>query len=328
MGESESKFKLKRSTSVKDLMDGNVEFIPTSDLCIEAAGQIMQFDFIEGEEKVEKTIIRPGVYTILATQMGLKLEPTELSLGNILETIVNTTRIKGEANTFFSRLHVYEKRNKPKKRSILLYSAPGMSKTTSIKKTIMDLMKEDPGVVALVWPTSEVKPESVQKLLSFAAEYDPTCTKLILVAEDIGGAEVEGNYSPRGVDSGLLNLLDGVQDTFKIPTFIMATTNYPQNLLSALANRPGRFDELIEMEGPSTEERLKLVEFMAQRSLTEDEIKSLSVTDAKHLSIAHLSEIVDRSELHDKSISQTTKEILAHMEKFNNGFEKKGSFGI
>src|SRR5690606_31658097 len=156
-----------------------------------------------------------------------------------------------EARTFFSRLHVYEKLNRPKKRSVLLYSAPGMGKTSAIEKFCHDAINEDAGTVVLVWPTSEIEPDSVARFLSQSSEYNDKCTRLILIIEDIGGGEREGSHSRSGVTSGLLNLLDGVGLTFRLPTFIIATTNHPENLLSSLANRPGRFDLMAELQAPS-----------------------------------------------------------------------------
>jgi SpoVK/Ycf46/Vps4 family AAA+-type ATPase len=125
------------------------------------------------------------------------------------------------------------------------------------------------------------------------------------------------------VKAVLLDLLDGLRTVFKLPTFMIATTNYPQNLLSALADRPGRFDMMLELDPPSYEERVKLVEFIAKRSLLDEEKEALNSKDIKDFSVAHLKEIVIRSLLHEKSIQTVIKELIAHKKKFHDGFEKK-----
>jgi ATP-dependent 26S proteasome regulatory subunit len=167
-----------------------------------------------------------------------------------------------------------------------------------------------------------IKADWISKFLSFSADYIG-CTRVILVAEDIGGTEEEGSHRPREVDSGMLNLLDGNNVVFKLPTFIIATTNYPQNLLSALADRPGRFDQLIRLPTPNKQERVELVKFIAKRELTEEESTALQSDSAESLSIAHLKEIIVRSLLHDKTFMEVISDMKTHKEQFEGGFEKK-----
>jgi ATP-dependent 26S proteasome regulatory subunit len=150
---------------------------------------------------------------------------------------------------------------------------------------------------------------------------------MILIIEDIGGGEREQG-SRSSVDSGLLNLLDGMSVSFKLPTFIMATTNYPEHLLEALADRPGRFDLMIELTPPNAEERVQLLEFLSKKSLTDDEKKAISSKDADNFSIAHLEEIIVRSMLHKKSIATVIKELVEHTRRFNKEFQKPKNLGI
>lgn len=327
MSESKDKFTLKKITTFEEIRASGAIELPTSDLCLTDDKGIYQFEYQEAEEVVKKIDVNPGVYTIVRTAYGVDLQATQLNLANLLEKINNTAQIINQVYTFFNKLAVYEELGIAKKRSVLLYSDPGFGKTSAINKTIDKLMKEDPGTVALIWPTSEINAEMVGKLLSFAADYKG-CTRMVLVAEDIGGNEEEGSYRPREVNSSLLNLLDGVNVVFRIPTFIIATTNYPQNLLSALADRPGRFDELVRLPNLSMEERIDLASFIAKRELTEEERDALALEAASRLSIAHIKELVVRSRLHDKTFSQIVKEMNEHTEQFKGGFEKKSKLGL
>jgi ATP-dependent 26S proteasome regulatory subunit len=203
-----------------------------------------------------------------------------------------------------------------------------MGKTSAIEKFCADAIAEDAGTVVLIWPTSDIEADSLVRFLTARSEYAADCTRLILIIEDIGGGERDGDGGRSGVDSGLLNLLDGIGVTFKLPTFIVATTNHPENLLESLADRPGRFDLMLELNPPTKEERTELLKFISRRDLTADEIEAIQHKGTDNFSIAHLEEIPVRAELHDKTYVQVIKELVAHSERFKKNFEKKASLGL
>jgi AAA+ superfamily predicted ATPase len=327
MSEKRGKFTPINVVKFSELLDGKIE-LPESDLCFQNNEGIVQFKYEDNGEEAPKYEIKPGAYSLVATNQGVKLNKIDLRVRELLTSATNTTLITNEAKTFFSKLHVYEKLRRAKKRSILLYSDPGMGKSSSIIQFSSDAMKEEPGTVVINWPTSEVESGDVSRFLSSQSEYTPECTRLILIIEDIGGNEREGYSGPRGIDSSMLNLLDGVDVTFRLPTFILATTNYPQNLLSALADRPGRFDLMLELKAPKLDEKIKLMEFIAQRELDSEEKMALNMKGAEQFSIAHLEEVIVRSLLHDKTIPQVIKELVEHKKRFSNAFEEKGSVGF
>lgn len=112
---------------------------------------------------------------------------------------------------------------------------------------------------------------------------------------------------------------------FKLPTFIIATTNHPENLLSSLADRPGRFDLMMKLTAPSIDERISLMEFICGRSLSEEEKSALNKKGTEEFSIAHLEEIAVRAELHDKTHAQVIDELIKHKELFSRDFEDRES---
>lgn len=325
---TKSKFKLKKVTSATELLNNPGTEMPESDLLLSKGDNFFQFDYVS-DEVVKKAEVGPGIFTFGKGLAGLYLIPTEITLPPMLESIDNTAVIKNELKAFRSKYSVYEDLNLQKKRSILYYSAPGYGKTAAIQRTCLDTVKEDPNTLVLIWPTGQIDASAISSFLCFGVEYK-NVSNLILIIEDIGGQahSHEGHGGPRHVDPDLLNLLEGIGNPFKIPTFIMATTNYPQNLLSALANRPGRFDQLIELSPPSNEERIALMEFIAKHPLNEEQRKALTQRGVERFSIAHLKEIVIRSRLHDKSYAEVVAEMIAHEEKFNNGFDKRGKVGL
>lgn len=318
----EGKFTLKQKTSFKDMASGQVTELVESDLCFQDGDFVYQYKY-ERPEDDRMYEIEPGSFVLTETSAGLQLKKLEFKERHLLETITNTARIMAEAKKFFSRLHVYEKLQRPKKRGILLYSNPGMGKTSSIEKVCSNLMKEDAGTVVVVWPTSEIEADKIVKLLSTNAKYNEKTTRMVLIIEDIGGGEREMHHSRGGVDSGLLNLLDGVGVIFRLPTLIIATTNHPESLLASLADRPGRFDLMMKLQPPSHEEKVNLMKFISHRDLTEDEKVCLGQKGTEQFSVAHLEEIAVRAELDDKTYMEVVKEIINHKELFKRDFEER-----
>jgi SpoVK/Ycf46/Vps4 family AAA+-type ATPase len=123
-------------------------------------------------------------------------------------------------------------------------------------------------------------------------------------------------------------MLDGVGNVFKLPTFIVATTNHPEQLMASLSDRPGRFDRFIELLPPSPEERVRLFEFVAKRSATEEEATAIKDKKANGLSAAHITEIVIRHRLTDKSIYVIVKEMLEHSLNVKNNFSINTDIGF
>lgn len=324
------KFKLTKRTRIEDLIANPEMTLPESDLCIQEGGDILQFEYDRGEEQ-KKIQIKPGVYNLTKTAFGIDTVKANFTTKELLTSVQNTSRILKEAHTFFQRLHVYEELNQLKKRGIMLYSAPGCGKTSAISRVVEELIAQDSNTVVINWPTSELHASDVERFLGNYAEFAPECSRLIFIIEDIGGGENESRGRRNEVDSSLLNLLDGVNNVFKIPTLIVATTNYPENLLSALADRPGRFDLMMKLQPPSFEERVALVEFVSKKPLTEDEKKALDEKQTKgveRFSIAHLKEIVIRSRLHDKSLAEVINELVTHSNEYERDFREKKGKGL
>jgi SpoVK/Ycf46/Vps4 family AAA+-type ATPase len=315
------KFKLLKKTTLKDV--DSKEELPESDLCFQDGGVIYQFKHEEEKDEEKAIKIEPGIFSLVEGNGGIYLEKIEFKQRELLASVNNTAKITSEANKFFSRLHVYDKLKRLKKRGVLLYSQPGLGKTSAIENVCLDLVKEDSGTVVLVWPTSKIDADQIIKLLTIQSEYTKECNRLILIIEDIGGGESHRHRSQSGVDSGLLNLLDGVGLVFKLPTFIIATTNHPESLLESLADRPGRFDLMLKLNPPSLQERIELMSFICKRELLQEEKDALSLKGVEEFSIAHLEEVAVRSELDDKTHAQVIKEIIDHKKLFQKDFEEK-----
>jgi hypothetical protein len=324
------KFKITNKTLLKDIYDGKVEFVNESDLAIQDDGMLLQFEYIKDETQ-KNIVIKPGYYNLEKTMMGIDLTAMEFVDRELLTSVTNTAIITREADVFFKSLHIYDELKQPKKRGVILFGVPGCGKSVSIIQAAKDLKAQDPGTVVINWPTSELDASGVFKFFTSFSEYDPACTKMILIVEDIGGGSHEGYSRRDAVDSSMLNLLDGINNVFKIPTVILATTNHPENLMASLADRPGRFDIMLEIGPPKYDERVALAEFIAKRSLTDEEKASLDGNINKgveEFSIAHLQEIIMRSRLHNKTVDTVVKELIEHKKRFKVDFTKVKKTGF
>jgi Cdc6-like AAA superfamily ATPase len=321
-------FKVKKITKISDLkLDSS---IPESDLTIQDDGHIYQFEHVEEGKKKKKIVLKPGINNLVPGPAGLEFSVIELGEYNLLESIDNTSKILSEANKFFSKVNtVYKQLNRQPKRSILLVSPPGVGKTSAINRVCKKFLSEDPGTAVVIWDTSAIRASNVNSLFQNSLAFHKKVTRLIFVIEDIGGGTVEDSYGPRGVDSSLLNLLDGVGNPFKDkPVFIIATTNNPEQSVAALIDRPGRFDKVIELATPNEKEAQELLAFIAKRELSEEEKQAAIKASKSKFSIAHLQEIVVRSLIDDCTFAEVVEQMIKHKDRVKNAFHDKNSMGL
>lgn len=327
----QGKFVVRRITELSEFREGME--IPESDLLLKNEEKVVQFEYIAPtKDKNPKYVAEPGIYNIGFKGQRLALVPLELRQRRLLTSYDNTQQIMGEAVNFFENVPLLQEMQKDNeimgsdiKRAILLYSPPGYGKTSAITQSMQNLVKEDPKTIAINWPTSEIRSSDVNRFMSKIDYKD--CSRLVFVIEDIGGGEKEDYHgSERAIDSSLLNLLDGVDSVFSIPTFIIATTNHPGSLLDALADRPGRFDEYIELDPPSFEQRVELIEFIGKRKISDEEKAALK--KAEDFSPAHLAEVVKRSILKKKTFAEVIEDMTEHKGKVSKRFESRKAKGV
>ncbi len=323
-------FKLKSVISLQDFKENPDKILNTSNLALQNKDEVYQFELIQDDE-VEKYEVKPGIWNLVSTNSGLITEKFELNTKELLINVLHTEKILTESKTFFRKLKELENNKSlkvkiPRKRGILLSSKAGIGKSSTIVKVSTDFLAEEPGTIILNWNTSTIRASDVLDFFSGRIKYSENATRLVLIMEDIGGAETDGHSSPKSVDGSTLNLLDGVGVNFTLPTLILATTNYPQNVQETLINRPGRIDIHIELAPPNAIERVELIKFFKGEDLTLDEIHAAE--EAKDFTTAQLSEVVVRSFLHDKSFRDVVKEIKLHSKKIEKGFNKVSSAGF
>ena len=272
----------------------------------DATGTIHMVDMqlSQEEEANESYCITPGVWRV-TPKAGL--QPLELPEETYFETDTYRTLTK-KFDAFMSKLDsVYGKYGLTKKRSFLLGSAPGVGKTSLIRQFNRKIRSMD-GVCILHIDSEGVSWETIISMFIKSKAEDAKF--VVLVIEDIGGAGL--HESRADVSSTLLNFLDGNSDCFKIPTLVIATTNFLNEVGGQLTNRPGRFDLVLTVEPPKDSEIKFLLESFLKRDITEAEAKAVL---GHKFTPAYAREALLRSELDDITIQESVKQVLAQRDK-------------
>jgi AAA+ superfamily predicted ATPase len=282
-------------------------------------GHFVQLEYVEDKEEIKPFIVKPGVWAIKETMFGLTLETTSFIKDKILEDFVYTKNIEKCINAFFNKLDVYREHGiEVPKRGMLLYGPPGTGKSTVINKVCTEYAKDGKTAV-VVWPTDKLEAHQVRGFIK-TFEYEGV-DKVILVMEDIGGVEIDQVRMKS--TSSLLALLDNQEKVFRIPVFILATTNFPEVFLGNLTNRPGRFDDKIELKNPPAEARKQLFKFFLRRSASEETLEMIKDKRFAEFSPAHIKEVVLRSAIYDMSLEDSMNSVAKEIEIFKKNFDTK-----
>jgi SpoVK/Ycf46/Vps4 family AAA+-type ATPase len=279
-------------------------------------GNFCQFEFIEEDEEVIGEIAKPGIFSIRKTMAGLTLEKTEFTADDVLKDFVSTKDVTEKIDKFFDAIPKYEKYGIFPKRGGLLFGPAGTGKTTIIAETCRKYAADGKTFV-LLWHTDKIEAGDVKDFIKHL-QYEGV-DKMILVAEDIGGVEID--QARIRSESALLSLLDNQEKTFKIPVYIAATTNYPENFMGNLTNRPNRFDDKIRVGYPKGSARRELLKFYDKENLVDE--TALDLIGSKkcdEFSPAHLREAIIRSAIHGLTPAETIRAMIKEIEEFNKAF--------
>jgi ATP-dependent Clp protease adapter protein ClpS len=171
------------------------------------------------------------------------------------------------------------------RKGILLYGPPGTGKTHTIRYLASNL----PGHTTLIITAAQV--ELLAHYMSLARLLQPAMVVIEdvdLIArdrEDMGPCE-------ESMLNRLLNEMDGLKQDADI-LFIL-TTNRPEQLESALASRPGRIDQAIEVPVPDDIGREKLVQLYGKGLPIGDAVIGEAARRTKGVSAAFIKELMRR----------------------------------
>jgi hypothetical protein len=173
------------------------------------------------------------------------------------------------------------------KRGILLYGPPGTGKTHTIRYLAGNL----PGTTTLLITAEQMG--LLPHYMSLARLLQPS----MVVIEDVDLIGRSREHMRSACDETLLNALlnemDGLKENSDI--LFVLTTNRPQDLEAALANRPGRIDQAIEVPVPDAPSREKLVRLYARGMTLGDRLVAQAVKRTEGVSAAFIKELMRRT---------------------------------
>lgn len=319
-------FTIKSKKVLSEMNEGDI--ISESDYAtLTPDGTFVQLTYVTDEKEFKKAKypVKSGLFIIRNSMKGCYLEETEMNNDSILEDFVHCKGINEKIDTFFNKAHLYKELGfDVAKRCLLFYGPPGSGKSTSINKAVRTY-KQDGKTLVLIWNTDVIEAHDVKNFIS-TFEYKDV-ERVLLIAEDIGGTEVSGGIMRS--DSSLLSLLDNQEKAFTLPTMLICTTNYPENLMGNLTNRPGRIDDKIAVSYPPADARIALFRFFGEKWLKDEDIKLIGNKKYEQLTPAHLKEIIVRVVLFDKTAQEAIDEVSKQIKVFDKGFnDKNNSLGL
>lgn len=200
---------------------------------------------------------------------------------------------------FWESKEQYEMFGQVYKRGLLLHGEPGCGKTGMLNLLFEQLLRKGGLVFVVGDPYLTIK--AVERLRMVEPNRN-----LILLYEDID------SLFERYGESHLLSMLDG---ELQFPGVLhLATTNYLWKIPARLKNRPSRFDEVIEIFPPNTDERSLFIRHLMQP--VEDKSKVLEmIRDTENFSLAHIKELIISVYLLEQDYYETLKRLKKMMEE-------------
>jgi ATP-dependent 26S proteasome regulatory subunit len=211
--------------------------------------------------------------------------------------------VRSHVDELFVYSEYLKANNMTLKRGVILSGEPGTGKTMLCKA----MAREIDGTVIYALPSHLERSGDIARVCEMAKDLAPC----MLIIEDIDwlAEDREQTYSAGAVIE-LMNYLDGVQEFKDIVT--LATTNNHEKIEKAVANRPGRFDRVIDIPKPDQTCRERMFKKFTEKLKFEGEIdwaKVIRKTDG--LSGSHVKDVCKTIVLHAIRSKSTDENKIA-----------------
>ena len=171
------------------------------------------------------------------------------------------------------------------RKGILLYGPPGTGKTHTIRYLASNL----PGHTTIIMTAAQIA--MLDQYMELARLLQPS----MVVIEDVDLIASDRNEMgpcEEALLNDLLNQMDGLKEDADI--LFVLTTNRPETLESALAGRPGRIDQAIEVPLPDETGRRKLVKLYGNALPLGDAVVVEAAQRTNGVSAAFIKEMMRR----------------------------------
>jgi ATP-dependent Clp protease adapter protein ClpS len=171
------------------------------------------------------------------------------------------------------------------RKGILLYGPPGTGKTHTIRYLASNLPSHTTLIITAAQIALLAEYMSLARLLQPAMVVIEDVDLIARNRDDMGPCE-------ESMLNGLLNEMDGLKQDADI--LFVLTTNRPEQLEGALASRPGRIDQAIEVQLPDEIGRSKLVQLYGRGLPLGDAVVDEAAQRTKGVSAAFIKELMRR----------------------------------
>lgn len=260
------------------------------------------------DETEETTPLPPGLYKFGQENYPIP-ERLEVYQTRKEETYIQLKELdilKKDLSTFLGSHDLYKDLGFPYRRGYLLHGRPGNGKTAMIRSLLQDEMFKD---AYIIWMNS-IPSDTMSEALNAVPGL-----KVVIFEEIINQNQQVGFDLAE-----LLAFLDGEASLKDCIT--IATTNYPQFLSENLANRPSRFDVVLEFGNPSDLAVYQVLEQLLKRKVDSSEFKN------REFSFAQVKEIVLLHRMCGISLNEAAKVLEKQGKQFERGFEAPKDFGF
>ncbi len=244
-------------------------------------------------------LLPSGLYKLECSSMHnpFRMVPWGASTSTKLFKLDVVEEILKDFANFQSQEELYAELQMAYKRGILLYGPPGTGKTSAIKMMLESISLDD---VLIVYVESALPTDLLREL-----KRDKRLKMFIF-------EELTQTLKDSGMNR-FLTFMDGENSLEKC--YVVATTNYPEELPGNIVDRPGRFDKLFEVKDISKKDKKVYLEFYLKRTITKEELDAM-----KAFSMAYLKELILKIRKDDLTVVQAISALNKHKKIVKDSF--------